>query len=29
MSDTIAVIGDGDFIAGFKALGCATYVVDE
>jgi V/A-type H+-transporting ATPase subunit F len=29
MSNNIAVIGDKDFISGFKALGCVLYPVDE
>jgi len=29
MPNNIAVIGDRDFILGFKALGCALYPVDE
>jgi vacuolar-type H+-ATPase subunit F/Vma7 len=29
MPNQIAVIGDSDFILGFKALGCALYSVDE
>ena len=29
MPNNIAVIGDTDFISGFKALGCTLYPVDE
>ena len=29
MPNNIAVIGDHDFIAGFKALGCELYPVDD
>jgi len=29
MPNQIAVIGDSDFILGFKALGCAPYAVEE
>ena len=29
MSNNIAVIGDSDFITGFKSLGCALYPVDD
>ena len=29
MPNNIAVIGDSDFISGFKALGCTLYPVDE
>jgi len=29
MPHNIAVIGDKDFISGFKALGCRLYPVDE
>jgi vacuolar-type H+-ATPase subunit F/Vma7 len=29
MPNNIAVIGDEDFISGFKTLGCALYLVDE
>ena len=29
MLNNIAVIGDNDFILGFKSLGCALYPVDE
>jgi len=29
MPNNIAVIGDRDFISGFKALGCTLYPVDD
>lgn len=29
MPNNIAVIGDADFISGFKALGCTLYPIDD
>ncbi|PIP20245.1 MAG: hypothetical protein COX40_05825 [Candidatus Omnitrophica bacterium CG23_combo_of_CG06-09_8_20_14_all_40_11] len=29
MPNNIAIIGDADFILGFKALGCALYPIDD